>query len=211
MMNKPVFKGFAAQSRLVRIPEIFFQEILPGIDDIDELRVTLYTLWYLERLDQPVKYLTMKDYLRDRILLQSFGEDPETHLIDGLGKAIARGTLLSSGEGLSLLKDALILANTPRSRSVVAAIRSGKVATDQLTSQPVQMDIIRPNIFELYEQNIGAITPMLAEILKDAESNYPAAWIEEAIELAVQNNSRRWKYVEAILRKWKENGRDGEY
>ena len=52
---------------------------------------------------------------------------------------------------------------------------------------------------------------MMAEILKDAEINYPAAWIEEAIELAVQNNSRRWKYVEAILRKWKENGRDGSY
>jgi DNA replication protein len=52
---------------------------------------------------------------------------------------------------------------------------------------------------------------MMAEILKDAETLYPPAWIEEAIELAVQNNSRRWKYVEAILRKWKENGRDGEY
>ncbi len=49
-MDDPEFKGFPAQSRLVRIPEVFFQEILPGIDDLDELRVSLYTLWYLERL-----------------------------------------------------------------------------------------------------------------------------------------------------------------
>ncbi|MBN2678179.1 MAG: DnaD domain protein, partial [Anaerolineaceae bacterium] len=101
--------------------------------------------------------------------------------------------------------------NTPRSQAAMAALHSGQVTIDQLASHPVQMDIIRPNIFELYEQNIAALTPMMAEILKDAEINYPAAWIEEAIELAVQNNSRRWKYVEAILRKWKENGRDGSY
>ena len=49
------FSGFPPQSRLVRIPEVFFQEILPHITDIDELRVTLYTLWYLERLEQAVE------------------------------------------------------------------------------------------------------------------------------------------------------------
>lgn len=210
-MSNPVFKGFAAQSRLVRIPEVFFQEILPELDDMDEMRVTLYSLWYLERLEQPVKYLHVSDYMRDKALMRSFGGDPETHLMAGLHKAITRGTLLCYGNHSSLHKNDLILANTPRSQAAMAALHSGKVTIDQLASHPVQMDIIRPNIFELYEQNIAALTPMMAEILKDAEINYPAAWIEEAIELAVQNNSRRWKYVEAILRKWKENGRDGSY
>jgi DNA replication protein len=210
-MINPVFKGFPAQSRLVRIPEIFFQEVLPGIDDIDELRVTLYTLWYLERLESPLKSLSLKDYLRDKTFMSSLGKDAEQRLIAGLEKAITRGTLLCSVEKPLATAEALIMANTRRSQAALSALRSGKYNIDQLDNLPVQMDIIRPNIFDLYEQNIGAITPMMAEILKDAETQYPQAWIEEAIELAVQNNSRRWNYVEAILRKWKENGRDGEY
>jgi DNA replication protein len=210
-MGAPVFKGFPAQSRLVRIPETFFQEILPFINDLDELRVTLYSLWYLERLETPLKSLRVADYLRDESFMRSFGINGKEHLISGIQKALARGTLLCSSADPSPGPDALILANTPRGQAVLSALRSGKYNPDDLPNLPAQMDVLRPNIFELYEQNIGAITPMMAEILKDAETNYPPGWIEEAIELAVQNNSRRWKYVEAILRKWKENGRDGEY
>jgi DNA replication protein len=210
-MGNPEFKGFPAQSRLVRIPEAFFQEILPGIHDLDELRVSLYTLWYLERLETPLKFLKVEDYLRDETFMKSLGEDGKEHLYQGLQKAVTRGTFLCTNEQLALTPDVLILANTPRGQAVVSALKSGKYSADQLSSLPAQMDVLRPNIFVLYEQNIGAITPMMAEILKDAETLYPPGWIEEAIELAVQNNSRRWKYVESILRKWKENGRDGEY
>ncbi len=210
-MSPAMFKGFPAQSRLVRIPEAFFQEILPSIDDIHELKVTLYTLWYLERLEQPVKYITKSDFLRDKGFMQSLGNNAEDLLSKGLDKATARGTLLDVEIPSSEKNETVYLANTPRGRSFVNAIQSGNYSLDQLSNTQVQMDITRPNIFELYEQNIGIITPMLAEILKNTESSYPAAWIEEAIELAVQNNSRRWRYIEAILRKWKENGRDGEY
>ena len=68
----------------------------------------------------------------------------------------------------------------------------------------------RPNVFKLYEENIGPLTPMIADALKDAEETYHAEWIAEAIELAVKNNKRNWKYCEAILRHWKEEGRHGQ-
>ena len=38
----------------------------------------------------------------------------------------------------------------------------------------------RPSIFSLYEQNIGLLTPLLAEQLVEAERRYPAGWIEDA-------------------------------
>ena len=44
-------------------------------------------------------------------------------------------------------------------------------------------------------------------LFKDAEEEYSAEWIAESIELAVKNNKRNWKYCEAILRRWKEEGR----
>ncbi len=64
------------------------------------------------------------------------------------------------------------------------------------------------NIFQDYESNIGIITPMIANALKDAEKEYPAKWIVEAFQLAVENNKRNWRYCEAILKRWKNDGKD---
>jgi DnaD/phage-associated family protein len=49
---------------------------------------------------------------------------------------------------------------------------------------------------------------MIAETLRDAEDTYPNQWIEEAVQIAVENNVRRWNYVDAILKRWQEGGRD---
>ena len=63
------------------------------------------------------------------------------------------------------------------------------------------------NIYKLYEDNIGQLTPLLAEELKLAEKNYPSSWIEEAIIEAVKNNIRNWKYISSILNRWQIEGR----
>jgi DnaD/phage-associated family protein len=71
----------------------------------------------------------------------------------------------------------------------------------------VQVQVERPNIFHLYEQNIGLLTPMIAGQLEDAADRYPADWIEAAFSEAVQRNKRNWKYISAILRRWETEGR----
>jgi DnaD/phage-associated family protein len=68
----------------------------------------------------------------------------------------------------------------------------------------------RPNIFALYEQNIGPLTPLLADALREAEAEFPPDWIEAALREAVANNVRNWKYALAILKRWKEEGRAEE-
>jgi DnaD/phage-associated family protein len=68
------------------------------------------------------------------------------------------------------------------------------------------------NIFDLYEQNIGMIGPMIAEELKEAEKLYPPQWIEEAFKIAVTLNKRSWRYIARILERWASEGKDsGEY
>jgi DnaD/phage-associated family protein len=49
---------------------------------------------------------------------------------------------------------------------------------------------------------------MIAERLREAEDDYPSQWIEDAIRIAVENNVRKWRYVEAILEDWRTKGRD---
>jgi DnaD/phage-associated family protein len=65
-------------------------------------------------------------------------------------------------------------------------------------------------VFKLYEENIGPLTPLIADMLKEAEVFYPAEWFEEAFTIAVKNNKRNWRYVEAILKRWKEEGKNGK-
>ena len=66
----------------------------------------------------------------------------------------------------------------------------------------------KPNIFGLYQSNIGLITAMLKDDLIEAEKTFPADWIEAAFKIAVDNNSRKWSYVKAVLDGWQRNGRD---
>ena len=50
------------------------------------------------------------------------------------------------------------------------------------------------------------IIAVLHTFIKDAEEEYPTERIEEAFALAVKSNARKWSYVEAILKRWKEEG-----
>jgi DNA replication protein len=69
-----------------------------------------------------------------------------------------------------------------------------------------------PDIFIAYEENIGLLTPMIADELKDAERTYPADWIRDAIREAALHNKRNIRYITKILETWSAEGRsDGTY
>jgi DNA replication protein len=100
--------------------------------------------------------------------------------------------------------DSSYFLNSPRGRAAVDALSAGgPTAAEAHSSLPLG----RPTIFRLYEENIGPLTPLVADALKDAEQTYPVAWLPDAIELAARNNKRSWSYCEAILKRWKEEGR----
>ena len=64
-----------------------------------------------------------------------------------------------------------------------------------------------PDVFTLYEQNVGMLTPMIAEELRAAERLYPPSWIKDAVKEAVALNKRNWKYIAAILERWSAEGK----
>ncbi|MDQ2682705.1 MAG: DnaD domain protein [Chloroflexota bacterium] len=64
----------------------------------------------------------------------------------------------------------------------------------------------RPTVFRLYEQNIGPLTPLVADRLIKAVELYPVDWIEAAIAEAVSYNRRSWRYIARILENWATDG-----
>lgn len=61
-------------------------------------------------------------------------------------------------------------------------------------------------IFATHEREIGPLTPMIRDAILDAAKIYPLEWFEPAMQEAARANVRSWRYVEAILKRWKAEG-----
>jgi DNA replication protein len=205
------FQGFPeGKARQIRIPEAFFRQLLPQIDHLDELKLTLYVFWRLERMEGAFRFLRFRDLLHDADLLGAFGATPsqaQVALADALERAVRRGTLLQATVSVEGGEEQLIFLNSPRGRAAVESIQRGEWRFTGDPQQPLTIYQERPNIFQMYESNLGPLTPMIADALRDAETTYPAEWIEDAIRIAVERNKRSWRYVDAILRRWQQEGR----
>src|SRR6266487_872817 len=188
------FKGFSDSETFTQLPDTFFHQILKQVDDAAELKVTLYLLWRVEHMEGPFRALSRMDFNIKELGL------PAEDITHGLEKAVQRGSLLKVQKETAVY----FLLNSPRGRAGVQAIESGQWNPKAGISAP---PMERPNIFKLYEENIGPLTPLIADALKDAEELYSAEWVSETIDLAVKHNKRSWKYCEAILKRWKEEGR----
>jgi DnaD/phage-associated family protein len=205
------FSGFPpGKQRLTPVPNLFFSELLPAIDNMAELKVTLYAFWALTQQDGPVRYLRLTDFLNDTTFIHGLGRDTQAAtaaLMEGVELAVARGTFLHVNvEGADGQID-LYFLNSERGRAAIEGITRGEWRPWPDEEKPVTLLVDRPNVFVLYEQNIGALTPLIADELRDAEQTYPAGWIEEAIRIAVENNVRRWRYVISILERWRLEGK----
>ena len=203
----PVFQGFhAGQEDFTPLPEQFFSELLAEIDHLGELKLMLYAFWQVEHQEGQFRWLERADFSADSLWMSGLGRTPaqaQIALDEALERAVQRGGLLraelAGGRSYYFL-------NTPRGRAALEALQNGRWQPEPGRRAPL-LQIERPNIYTLYEQNIGPLTPMIAETLRDAEAAYPAEWLGEALRIAVEKNARSWRYVEAILRSWKEKGR----
>jgi len=206
------FSGFpAGKLRSTPLPSLFFSELLPTIDDLAELKVTLYTFWVLHRRHGRPLYLRRLDFLDDELFMSGLGPTrraAEEALEAALERAVTRGTLLRASAQSSAGVEELYFLNTDRGRAAAELVAQEGWQPPEEGEPRLHLVLERPNIFTLYEQNIGMLTPLIADELRDAELSYPAGWIEEAIALAVKNNVRKWRYVLSILERWRSEGKD---
>jgi len=208
------FSGFSEDEEdLFAIPELFFTQLLPQINHLGELKVTLYMFWLLSKMETAFRYLRVDDFNKDEAFLKSLAssqKDSQTALNEALNLAVERGTLLkiflSGSEG----EEVYYFLNSPRGRTALNAIRNGKWNPNKQANFSAQLVKEPPNIFRLYEENIGPLTPIIAETLGEAEDTYSSEWIKEAIGIAVERNKRNWRYVQAILERWQKEGRHGK-
>lgn len=126
-------------------------------------------------------------------------------MLEAIEVATARGVLLRLVDDED---DYWLLLGVDANRR---RIRAGlTVAGDTTARWRGTLRVERPSIFTLYEQNVGLVTPIIADRLVEAIERYPEAWVEDAIEEAVAYNRRNWRYIQRILENWASEGRTDE-
>ena len=207
MSSKP-FAGIPqGRVEVTPLPNVIFSELLPEIDDVAELKVTLHIYYLLYHKKGSPRFVTRDELRADttlRLALAKSGPEVDETLTRTLQKAEARGTLLHL---VTEDEDDLYFFNTAESRRAVEMLERGELELDKKVrrAEPVAVEVT--NIFKLYEQNIGAMTPLIIEELKEAELEYPPDVIEDAFRIANENNVRKWSYVRAILEDWTRKGK----
>ena len=213
------FKGFPARMQFTPIPNVFFSHLLPQITDMAELKTTLHILGSLYAKKGYPRLVTYHELSGDASLMSSLRleEKPaEAVLGKALEMTVKRGTILHLVLDINGAPEDVYFLNTESDRRVVAKIQNGELALAGLKAgRQAEPDIETeppPDIFTLYEQNIGQLTPMMAEELREAEKLYPKDWIRDAIKEAVKQGKRKWSYISAILESWSAEGKsDGTY
>ena len=198
------------------LPESFFTVLLPRIESMAELKVTLYLQRLFSRRGAP-RAVSLGRLEADRLLLRALKPTPgprpaEETLREGIELAVTRGTLLHLA--VSDSPDPRLrwyLLNVPEHQELLNRLGRGEITPAEIVREDVgAVDVVRvyrPNIFSQYEQMIGVLTPTVADGLRDAEQTYPAEWLADALRLAVEYNKRSWAYVHGILKRWETEGR----
>jgi DnaD/phage-associated family protein len=209
------FDGFPpGKPRLITLPATFVTDLLPLIDDLAELKVTLFCFWAIQQREGRFRYLRRSDLSGNIGLMRGLAicapdKSPEQTLDNALSHACERGGLICADVELENQSERLYFINAEPGRIAVEQIKRGEWKQGE-NGNPVEIMPERPNIYQLYEANIGPLTPMIAESLKDAEREYPTGWIEEAIRIAVESNARSWRFVQAVLERWTKEGKPNE-
>jgi len=202
-------------TEVLPIPVSFLTEIVPAITSLEELQVSLPTISLLDAAGGFNEPLAEKTILRDRTLrsalrIEGSPRAPDARITKGLDLALARGTLVRLVSAEARKRAIFYYLNTPENRSSIRLMETGQLPAPRTLwpdENPPSITIDRPNAFRLYEQNIGTLTPLIADQISRAIEEYPDDWIEDALGEAVTYNRRSWRYVTRILENWRAYGR----
>jgi DnaD/phage-associated family protein len=210
------FPGFPDRLSYIPLPAPFFGQLLREIDDLAELKVCLHVWRLLQSQRQPPRFVRRAALAADRGLLLAIrrpNEDAHQTLDAALERAVERGVLLRLNVTTEGREETLLFLHMPANRVLIDRVQRGEVRLGPFESIPATMipaSLPRPGISELYEQNVGLLTPLIAEELREAELRYPPDWVETAFREAVSYNKRNWRYIRGILERWESQGR-GEH
>ena len=206
------FEEFPDQSGFVSIPNILFSSILENVEEIANLKLAFRITFLIQRQSGNVRFTTINSLLADPSLVLAIGSPDaitfERVVRSGIRTCIELGIFLGTTVETDGRKEELLFLNNNYNKEIIHKIHNSEIQLPTLPgASPVPEFAPRPNIFKIYEESIGMLTPVIAERLKELEEEFPDTWLYEAIKEASIQNHMRLSYIEGILRRWRQDGR----
>jgi DnaD/phage-associated family protein len=220
------------------VPDRFFSDYLQDRLSPLATKVFLHVLWRIHRREAgTVPAYRLSELVADEAVRRGIGaayadesgasdadesaaSDADESAAPVADESAALDPVIRELEGVGLLLTARVagdhgpetwlFVNTEEGRLAHDEWRAGGLVLPELPAPVGRVTLDRAEIFSLYEDNIGMLTPMIAEELAEADDLYPTEWLVDAFRIAVEQNARSWSYVNGILERWAREGRGDE-
>jgi len=203
-------EGFPEPMTYTPVPDSMLGKFLVEFQDEYLLRCFLRILWHLHKSKDKIKSVDIAT-LEGDLVIGSILSNRDSQDLSRLSTALKEMydfhlvLLVNAGADNKNLR---VVLNTQNNVKLIE--KFGWIRTKLIEATRVLSDLsVQSNVFGLYEQNIGLITPLVADELRDMENEYPITWVEEAIQLSVTYNRKSIRYISTILERWRNEGRDG--
>ena len=190
--------GFPAGVAFTPVPSPLLGELLERLDNVDELRIVLRAIWLLSKKPASARFATTEELCGDStvaVMLGAYGDELAVKVAKGLDAATGKGIFLRiEGEGGS----AFALNTEPMRRQR----DQGNLRPAAHRSEPVaapKFDVGSDAVAAAYEENIGIITPVVGEKLRDLLNNYEEKEVLGAIAAAALKGARSMRFIEVVL------------
>lgn len=203
------FDGFLSGAPHTPLPQALLRDLVPAMSDPAELIVTLYAVEAISRVPRYPRRISRRDLRESRPLIEALGtlcssRDVDEAFSDGVNTAVERGSLLQGRSVEDGVWTEWIALNDADGRRAMESASMLPVASPSYGREPVYSSAP-----EIWQSAFGtSLPPILAEEVKAAESRYGSDWLHDAFAEAASNNARSWRYVQAILERWEQEGRD---
>lgn len=206
------FAGFPSVGKGTAVPNLFFERVLPQMQSTDELLAFLWVSRLVQEQKGEARCVSRDEVWAHQAARASFEAlgTGRKGLASGLEACANAGVLLASHVRGAQHDEVVFFLNNPQSRRAIARARSGQLQIRPGTTVGHWQPQDRPDIFRLYEEHVGTVTPLVAEKLVAAQDEYPFELIEDAFREAAERNVRNWRYIERILesRAWEGSGHE---
>lgn len=206
------FEGFPGIGKATAIPNTFFSAVLPAMREPGDLLAFLWVARLVQDQQGDARFVTAGQVWALPAAASTFDvlAAGRESLDRGLAACVEFGALLSLDLAGGGSEETIYFVNNPASRRAVARARGGDLELRPGAIAYEPQPVRRPNIFHLYEEHVGTITPMVAERLLVAAEQFPEHLVESAFREAAVRNVRNWRYIERILQRWSEGNHEHE-
>ena len=196
------------------IPNEFFEFFFPSVEFIEDIFTLFWCVYVLqEEFASKQKYYVSSDDLwftqGVEYSFKKIGIDKE-QFNQSLERCVGLGFLLKMISNHQNHEEVIFLLNNSTSQDMVTNLQTGESNIDVNLNLEQTQTFGTAELFQLYEEYFGVISPRIAESLVEASNQYDSDLIKQALKEASTQAITSWRYIERILESKEKESRKNE-